>query len=160
MSPRAAWRLEALGFARVYDYVAGKADWLAAGLPAEGPLADTPRPGSLARRDAPTCRSGDPVALARSRVREGTWGRCVVLNEEEVVMGVLTEKILAAAPEDSPAEAVMQLGPTTVRANEDLAGLAHRMHDRDAASVLVTTPEGRLIGVLVRADAEAALPGG
>ena len=35
MSPRAAWRLESLGFARVYDYVAGKADWMAAGLPTE-----------------------------------------------------------------------------------------------------------------------------
>ncbi|MDP9404293.1 MAG: rhodanese-like domain-containing protein [Actinomycetota bacterium] len=33
MSPRAAWRLEHLGFAQVYDYVAGKVDWMAAGLP-------------------------------------------------------------------------------------------------------------------------------
>ena len=32
MSPRAAWRLESLGFSHVYDYVAGKIDWLAAGL--------------------------------------------------------------------------------------------------------------------------------
>ena len=36
MSPRAAWRLEATGFGPVYDYVAGKADWLAADLPFEG----------------------------------------------------------------------------------------------------------------------------
>src|SRR6266511_4403171 len=36
MSPRAAWRLESMGFAEVYDYVAGKADWGAAGLPLEG----------------------------------------------------------------------------------------------------------------------------
>src|SRR6266568_2359273 len=36
MSPRAAWRLEAAGFGPVYDYVAGKADWLAADLPFEG----------------------------------------------------------------------------------------------------------------------------
>ena len=33
MSPRAAWRLEGLGFERVYDYVPGKADWFASGLP-------------------------------------------------------------------------------------------------------------------------------
>jgi 3-mercaptopyruvate sulfurtransferase SseA len=31
MSPRAAWRLKTLGFERVYDYVGGKADWLAHG---------------------------------------------------------------------------------------------------------------------------------
>jgi rhodanese-related sulfurtransferase len=36
MSPRAACRLELLGFTQVYDYVAGKADWLAHGLPTEG----------------------------------------------------------------------------------------------------------------------------
>jgi len=27
MSPRAAWRLESIGFARVYDHVAGKWSW-------------------------------------------------------------------------------------------------------------------------------------
>ncbi|TVQ33469.1 MAG: rhodanese-like domain-containing protein [Geminicoccaceae bacterium] len=32
-SPEAAARMEALGYTRVYDYVAGKADWLAAGKP-------------------------------------------------------------------------------------------------------------------------------
>src|SRR5215203_5599470 len=31
MSPRAAWWLEDLGFKNVYDYVPGKADWLANG---------------------------------------------------------------------------------------------------------------------------------
>jgi hypothetical protein len=36
MSPRAACRLETLGFPEVYDYVAGKADWLAHGLDVEG----------------------------------------------------------------------------------------------------------------------------
>ena len=36
MSPRAACRLERLGLERVYDYVAGIADWKAAGLPVEG----------------------------------------------------------------------------------------------------------------------------
>ncbi len=30
MSPRAAARLETLGFTKVYDYVGGKTDWLAA----------------------------------------------------------------------------------------------------------------------------------
>src|SRR5688572_23586838 len=36
MSPRAASRLETLGFEQVYDYVAGKADWGSGGLPLEG----------------------------------------------------------------------------------------------------------------------------
>jgi hypothetical protein len=39
MSPRAAWRLEGRGFEQVYDYVPGKADRFASGLPREGKLA-------------------------------------------------------------------------------------------------------------------------
>jgi hypothetical protein len=35
-SPRAACRLETLGFGEVYDYVAGNVDWLAHNLPIEG----------------------------------------------------------------------------------------------------------------------------
>jgi rhodanese-related sulfurtransferase len=35
MSPRAAAQLETLGFTKVFDYEAGKADWFAAGLPRE-----------------------------------------------------------------------------------------------------------------------------
>ena len=38
MSPRAAWRLEGLGFEKVFDYVPGEADWFASGLPRDGKL--------------------------------------------------------------------------------------------------------------------------
>jgi hypothetical protein len=55
MSPRAAWRLEGLGFEMVYDYVPGKADWFASGLPKEGRLALVPTIGDAARREVPTC---------------------------------------------------------------------------------------------------------
>jgi rhodanese-related sulfurtransferase len=34
-SPKAARRMEALGYKKVYDYEAGKMDWKAAGLPVE-----------------------------------------------------------------------------------------------------------------------------
>jgi hypothetical protein len=44
MSPRAACRLELLGFTQVYDNVAGKADWLAHGLPTEVDQPQVPGP--------------------------------------------------------------------------------------------------------------------
>ena len=44
-----------MGFKEVYDYVTGKLDWLAAGLPSDGPLARLPRAGDVARKDVPTC---------------------------------------------------------------------------------------------------------
>jgi hypothetical protein len=68
MSPRAAWRLEGIGFERVYDYVPGKADWFASGLPREGKLASVPTIGEAARRDVPTCAPAEKVGAVRERV--------------------------------------------------------------------------------------------
>jgi hypothetical protein len=55
MSPRAACRLEALGFSEVYDYVPGKVDWLARGLPREGEKAGETRAFELVVDDVVTC---------------------------------------------------------------------------------------------------------
>ncbi|MEV1082879.1 rhodanese-like domain-containing protein [Streptomyces sp. NPDC050211] len=54
MTAWAAVRLEQLGFRQVYDYVPGKADWLAAGLPREGQEAATPLAGDVADANVPT----------------------------------------------------------------------------------------------------------
>ena len=89
MSPRAAWRLESLGFGRVYDYAAGKLDWMAAGLPTEGAAAGRPTAATVARRDVPTCRLEDSLRDVRERVRSAGWEACVVVNEERIVMGLL-----------------------------------------------------------------------
>ena len=80
MSPRAAWRLESLGFAEVYDYVAGKLDWMAAGLPTEGTNAARPRVGQVARKDVPTCSLEERLGAVRDRVRALGWDVVVVVN--------------------------------------------------------------------------------
>jgi hypothetical protein len=61
LSPRAACRLETLGFPRVYDYRLGKVDWLAHQLPIEGERAGEPTVGSVAREDVVTCGTDDAV---------------------------------------------------------------------------------------------------
>ena len=68
MSARAAWRLEELGFAQIYDYVPSKIDWFANGLPREGEAAGVPWAGDLARDDAPTCASAERLGDVRERV--------------------------------------------------------------------------------------------
>ncbi len=156
MSPRAACRLDSLGFTDVHDYTGGKADWLAAGLPTEGPGASTPRPGNLARSNIPTCTLTDTLAVARQRVTAGGQDRCVVVSDTGVVLGVLDSDTLAGDGERTAGEA-MRPGPTTVRANEDLAGLLERLHARDVRSILVTDPDGRLLGTLHRDDGDTAL---
>jgi 3-mercaptopyruvate sulfurtransferase SseA len=65
MSPRAAWRLETLAFERVYDYVGGKADWLAHGLHREGEDL-VPYAGELIEPEPPTCALSDSVADVRA----------------------------------------------------------------------------------------------
>ncbi len=64
MSPRAACRLEQLGFPEVYDYTAGKADWLAHGLETEGEQAGVLRARHAVRADVVTASIEEPWRLA------------------------------------------------------------------------------------------------
>jgi CBS domain-containing protein len=156
MSPRAAWRLTSLGFEQVHDYVAGKSDWLANGLPTQGPAAATPRALKAAVADVATCRPGERLADVVARVGgPGDYG-CVVVNEERVVLGRVRPEALAGNGGAS-VDDVMEPGPTTVRADEPLEPLAHRMGHRNVPTVLVTTPDGRLLGLVRRESAEALL---
>jgi CBS domain-containing protein len=153
MSARAACRLESLGYTQVFLYAAGKNDWTAGGMPRAGKLVGFPTAGDAVRRDVPTCAPGDPVGRVRSRVEAAGWDLCVVVAEDRTVLGDLRGKALHADP-DAPAEAVMDPAPTTFRPSELLASLALHLRQAGARRVLVTTPEGRLIGVLDRDEAE------
>jgi hypothetical protein len=147
MSPRAAWRLEQLGFSAVYDYTAGKVDWLAAGEPTEGPGPAAPRVISALEADVPVCRLDADAGEAAGRARAAGWPLCVVVNDVGVVAGRLRiDKI--AFDDKRRAEEAMEAGPATVRAHDDLASTRARMADRHVAVLLVTTPEGTLLGAL------------
>ena len=153
MSARAAWRLEDLGFAQVYRYVAGKADWFASGLPRAGRLANVPRAGDIARADVPTCAPDERVGEVRTRMRDTGWGTCVVVNRERVVLGVLRKRSLGADPASAAAD-VMQPGPRTFRPDVLPEGPLRYMQERGLADVLITTSDGVLVGALRQEDAE------
>ena len=153
MSPRAAWRLVSLGFTQVFDYVAGKVDWLANGLPVEGNLADLPRAGDVARSDVPTCRLTEIIADVRARVQASDHTLCVVTNDEGVVLGRLGARALRGDPK-ALVEEMMESGPTTTRSDDPLEAITERLQEARVGSILVTTPDGRLVGLLYRKDAE------
>jgi CBS domain-containing protein len=155
MSPRAAWRLENLGFTEVYHYAAGKADWLAWGLPREGRAAQVPTVGEVARRDVPTCGLADRVAEAKARAEAAGFDACVVVNEGRVVVGLLRRQELDADPA-AMAERVMRSGPTTYRPSVPAREAGARMRERRVDALLVTTPDGVLVELLRREDAERA----
>jgi|SRR5919198_675742 Mg/Co/Ni transporter MgtE len=152
MSPRAAWRLESLGFAQVYDYTAGKLDWLAAGLPTEGSNAQRPRAGDLARSDAPTCGLDERLGEVQPRVRAAGWNACVVVIPQRVVLGLLRAKELDADPE-LLIERAMRPGPSTFRPHVPIVEMARFMVDHDLPNAPITTSNGRLVGLLLRDDA-------
>jgi CBS domain-containing protein len=147
MSPRAAWRLERLGFFPVYDYTAGKADWTAAGLPTERRPDAPARAVDVADRDVPTCGPEDTVGRARKAAEAAGRPSVIVVNEERIVLGRLRPRELEGDG-GAKAEDVMEPGPATVRAHEEVDALVERMRKRGVHEAVVTTPAGELLGVV------------
>ena len=151
MSSRAAWRLQSLGFNNVYRYTAGKADWLSNGLPSEGKLAGELRIGAITHRDTATCRMSQRIGEIHAADE-----LCVVINEAGVIVGDLRGKALHRDP-NALVEQVMDPGPSTYRPNISVKEMAHHLLDSDAKRVLVSDPDGHLIGWISREDVERAL---
>ena len=152
MSPRAAWRLESLGFREVYDYVAGKLDWMAAGLPTEGTNAGKPRAGEVSRKDVPTAGLDERLGDVRERVRAMGWDAVLVINNERIVFGLLRSKELDKDPE-LRIEQAMRAGPSTFRPYVSIKEIAEYMAEHKLESSPVTTSDGRLVGLLLQKDA-------
>jgi CBS domain-containing protein len=151
LSPRAASRLEGLGFTRVYDYGPGKADWGSFGLPIEGAADSSTRVGTITHADAPTCGPNERVADVAERV--GEWPSCVVTNDEDVVLGLLGREALRSDG-NVRAEEAMSLGPSTIRPSARREAIAQRMRDQHLTHIVVTRSDGVLVGVLRREDLE------
>ena len=137
----------------MYDYPAGKSDWMAAGLPIEGEAAGRPTAGTVARRDVPVCGLDESLRDVRARVRAAGWDACVVVNDARIVLGLLRAEQLGRQ-EDLTAEAAMRPGPSTFRPNVPIAEMAAVLAEHDLPNAPVTTSAGKLIGLLVREDVE------
>jgi CBS domain-containing protein len=149
MSPRAAWRLEEAGFGPVYDYAAGKTDWLAADLPFEG----TARlAGMFTRRGVATAAEPTLAPEALRLLDSQGFGPVPVLNQAGVVMGAAYRRDLESASRQAQVGTVMRFGITTVRPSEDAAALAHRMGHAQVTRVVVTRPDGTLVGLFFADD--------
>lgn len=154
-SPRAAKRLETLGFAQVYDYVDGKADWTARALPVErsGPprVLDAVEP-------ATTCRLEDDVASIKEKVESSGDVGCLVVDDDDIVLGRIRPRVFLERGATSIA-AMMEEGPSTYRPNVPLKELLDRMRKNVINNVVVSDPDGRLIGILRRERAEQVMAG-
>jgi Mg/Co/Ni transporter MgtE len=92
----------------------------------------------------------------REQARRTGWNEAVVVNEAGVVLGVVRGAALET-PADTTVERVMDPAPLTIRPSLSIEEVAARFA-RGADSVLVTTPDGILLGALRWADLERHLP--
>jgi len=158
MSPRAACRLERIGFAAVHDYTAGIADWKAAGLDVDGSEDPGLRIVNAVRPDIPTSRPAELVSDAHNRATATGWDQALVVDCDGVVVGRLRGQAWTAAPV-ATVEEVMESGPTTVRPDGSLHALLARMEKRPTQLVVVSDPQGVVIGVVLLDDARRIASG-
>ncbi|MEV0996212.1 rhodanese-like domain-containing protein [Nonomuraea sp. NPDC050202] len=149
LSPRAAHRLERLGFGEVYDYGVGKMDWLSADLPYDGHAALVSR---NVRRDPVTAGLDDPLGMLTERIIADPAGLAVVVDEDDVVQGVIGSRELRGGDLDGTAESVMRVGATTVRPSEEIDPLVQRMDQAKVDHVVVTQADGTLVGLFGLGD--------
>jgi CBS domain-containing protein len=135
-------RLETFGLTRVLRYTPGKVDWVAAGFPVEGERAARPSANDVLRQDVPRCRPDERLGDVRERVHRAGWTLAVAVDDVGVVLGLLRGAALDRDT-DAVVESVMDPDPKTIRPSVALEDVG--------TSVLVTTPDGVLLGALKEA---------
>jgi CBS domain-containing protein len=90
------------------------------------------------------------------RLEEDGWDTCFIVGERGVVLGRIGRAAIRARA-DVSAEEAMTAGPSTIRPSARLRTAVERMQRQELTSLPLTTPDGRLVGVLLRDDAERAL---
>ena len=149
LSSRAARWLDVLGFREVYDYMNSKVAWLGYGLAFEG--TDGPATRALARAEqVPTHGPDDTVADIAATIDE--WPVAVVTSDR-VVVGVVRPEVRSLAPTTLLRD-VLQPGPPSVRPSISIRELAGSMDDDGQRWVLVTRPDGALLGLVRRSALE------
>jgi len=126
----------------VYDYVDGKVDWMAYGLPVEGD--DGPFVGETVT-DAVTVDVGATVGQARRRLRESGSEVAIVTHEQGWVVGEVDADVLAGSDEGRSLLEVMRPVPSTVRPSATVSSSAGSGGER----LVVSCPDGRLLGQAV-----------
>jgi rhodanese-related sulfurtransferase len=147
LSPRAAALLEHLGFQRVYDYAAGKKDWIDAGLPVEGRMAREPLIGGRVDPEVVTCRVGDTVDAVRERLAPADLDHVVVVDDRGVVVGLL-DASGADGHARRPVASAMTQAPQTFRPSMPVSKAAEWMRKHGAGRMLVTSSDGVLLGAV------------
>ena len=118
-------------------------------LPVEGDTGSETRAGAVADRDPSTCGLDDKVGEVVDRMAVSSANVCIVV-EDGLVMGVLEGEALH--DRSRTAAEAMSPGPSTFRPSISNEELAAYLDDHDLDHTLLTTLDGRLIGLVRRDD--------
>ena len=118
----------------------------------EGERTEPPTVGRVARDDFVRCGPHDRAADVLEQVERSIYPFGLVLGGDDRLLGRVRGSALRQAPADSPVGEIMELDPTTNRPHRAARDIAKRLADRDLRWAIVTTPEGRVLGVASRSD--------
>ena len=83
------------------------------------------------------------------------WDVAVVVDDDHIVLGVVRPELAGTAP-DTPVATVMQPAAPTVRPSIPIRELAESMDKNGERYLLVTTHDGKLLGLVRREELDAA----
>ena len=139
----------------MYDYVPGKVDWLAHNLEVEGENANAPTVGRVMRHDVVRCAPTDPGTAVLDLIKASPYPFAVVASDDGCVLGRVPKSALDP-PSDGPVWDVAEPGPKTFRPHHSVDNVVGVLAEKNLRWAIVTTPEGRLLGVASREDLERA----
>ncbi len=131
----------------------GKVDWLAHALPVEGDRPDAPIAGRAMRADAVLCRPQDRIADVYKALERSPYPFALVTSDDRTVLGRAPASALDPASERAVFD-VAEPGPKTFRPHAAADKVAGFLADKGFRWAIVTTPEGRFLGVASREDLE------
>jgi predicted transcriptional regulator len=119
-------------------------------------LAQAVTVGKLVHADVPVCRLDEKLSELEQRLAPTRWSECVVANEPGIVLGLVRKSMWEGAATETTAEQVMEPAPITFRPYVRRDELVPHMQQKKMKTALVTTADGKLVGLLRRKDVENA----
>lgn len=138
----------------MFCYKPGKMGWLASALPSEGEEKSAMIFDQIDHR-VPTCQLKDLVREAKRQANDVGFDICAVVNEENVVLGIVDHDQWRTDRPTTVAE-IMKAGPKTIRPSASLKEANAILDKDDLESILVTTSDGKLLGIFTRSKKRRA----
>ncbi len=130
--------------------MAGKMDWLAYGLPVERPENAAATVLDNLDRNIPTAFFTETIGQVHLRLDDSSQSALLpVVNDRKVVLGVIKKPIHGMDPV-MPVTEAMDPGPTTIRPYTPSQSVVERLIKENKDAILVTVPDGRLLGIFRR----------